>query len=95
MKGGMDMKEYRWIVMAENGMHARPAGTLASSLKSLSSEVRVRCGDKEVDGKRLLSLMGLGATRGSELIFTVIGGDEDAALDVIRRFCREHLDVGV
>ena len=91
----MDMKEYRWTVMAENGMHARPAGTLASSLKSLSSEVRVRCGDKEVDGKRLLSLMGLGATRGSELIFTVIGGDEDAALDVIRRFCREHLDVGV
>ena len=91
----MDMKEYRWTVMAENGMHARPAGTLASSLKSLSFEVRVRCGDKEVDGKRLLSLMGLGATRGSELIFTVIGGDEDAALDVIRRFCREHLDVGV
>ena len=89
------MKEYRWTVMAENGMHARPAGTLASSLKSFSSEVRVRCGDKEVDGKRLLSLMGLGATRGSELIFTVSGGDEEEALGVIKRFCREHLDVGV
>ena len=89
------MKKYRWTVLAENGMHARPAGTLASNLKSFSSEVRVRCGDKEVDGKRLLSLMGLGAVRGSELIFTINGSDEDAALDVIKRFCREHLDVGV
>jgi hypothetical protein len=33
--------------------------------------------------------------RGSELIFTINGSDEDAALDVIKRFCREHLDVGV
>ena len=89
------MKEYRWTVLAENGMHARPAGTLASNLKNFSSEVRVRCGEKEVDGKRLLSLMGLGAVRGSELIFTVSGSDEEAALDEIKRFCREHLDVGV
>lgn len=84
------MKQFTYRIEDPNGMHARPAGMLATFAKKFQSDIRVRAGEKEADGKRLLSLMSLGATHGSELTFTVTGEDEECAARELEQFCRQQ-----
>ena len=71
-------------------MHARPAGRLATCAKQCSSQIKVEAGGKEADGKRLLSLMSLGAAAGTALKFSVAGEDEEDALIALKAFCTER-----
>ncbi len=82
------MKQFTYSIEDPNGMHARPAGALATFAKRFQSDVRVKAGEKEADGKRLLSLMSLGATHGTLLTFTVTGEDEAVAAAEIEQFLR-------
>ena len=88
------MKEFTYTITDKNGMHARPAGKLATYAKRFSSDIRVRTNEKEADGKRLLSLMGLGATHGTMLTFVISGEDEDTACEELDRYCRESWNDG-
>ncbi len=65
------------------GLHARPATTFASLAKEFKSEVRVRQGDKVVNGKSLASLLKLGAESGSVIRVMAQGPDEVAALKAL------------
>lgn len=65
-------------------MHARPAGKLSALCKQFRSRILVRLNEKEADGKRLLALMGLGASCGSVLHLEINGEDEDAALAALK-----------
>lgn len=81
------MKQFTYQIQDLNGMHARPAGALATFAKQFSSSVRVRCKEKEVDGKRLLALMSLGATKDAVLTFFIEGEDESLAAARLEDFC--------
>ena len=85
------MKEFRFVIEDKNGLHARPAGAIASSAKQFKSDISVECDGKEGDAKRLLSLMSLGATVGKELHFEISGTDEEAALLEMEKICKEKL----
>ena len=87
------MKEFTYTVKDKNGMHARPAGKLATFAKQFSSEIRVQCNEKEADCKRLLSLMSLGAICGSVLHFTVAGEDEDEAVRALEQYCHKTMSL--
>ena len=73
------MKEFTYIVKSKNGIHARPAGKIASLAKGFESNIKIYNNEKEADAKRLLSIMGLGAVYGTELIFKIEGNDEEMA----------------
>jgi multiphosphoryl transfer protein len=66
------------------GLHARPATVFAGIAKGFESEVRVRQGDKVVNGKSLGSLLKLGAEKGSPLRVMAQGVDEEAALQALQ-----------
>ena len=83
------MREFTYTIKDEHGVHARPAGLLASAAKAFGAAVAVECRGKSADGKRLLSLMSLGARCGDELRFRVEGSDEDEAADTLQRRCEE------
>lgn len=83
------MQSFTHIIRDPHGIHARPAGLLASAAKPFAASITVACRDKEADGKRLLALMGLGARGGDELRFAIEGTDEDEAARVLRRRCEE------
>lgn len=85
------MREFTYRIADPNGMHARPAGRLATYVKQFESDVRVRLGEKEADAKRLLSLMSMGARCGSELHFFIEGADEEVACESLRNFCESSL----
>lgn len=84
------MKQFTYCIEDPNGMHARPAGALATFAKRFQSDIRVRAGEKEADGKRLLSLMSLGATHGTELTFSITGEDEETAAAELESFLRQQ-----
>lgn len=85
------MKQFTYRIQDPNGMHARPAGALATFSKQFSADIRVLANGKEADAKRLLALMTLGAVTGTELVFTVTGEDEEQAAAELEAFCRAQL----
>lgn len=85
------MRELTHTVNAENGLHARPAGALANCAKQFKSSIKIKAGEKEADAKRLLSIMSLGATKGTTLEFTINGEDENEAEMALGEFCKSQL----
>jgi phosphocarrier protein len=85
------MKEFKYTVTDELGIHARPAGLLAKKAAGFESKVTIAAGDKEVDSKRVLGVMGLGAKKGMEVVIKADGADEDAAIEALNSFMKENL----
>lgn len=85
------MKEFTYILKEKNGLHARPAGQLSTVCKSFDCEITVIANGKAADGKRLLSLMALGAKCGEELLFKLNGNDEDAAAIALKEHCESNI----
>ncbi len=81
------MKTFIYRIKDPNGLHARPAGKLATFAKQFQASVKIRANEKEADGKRLLSLMSLGAVFETELAFMIEGEDEEAAAEALEHFC--------
>lgn len=85
------MKEIRHIIRDPQGIHARPAGALVKVVSQFSSNILIQKGDKEIDAKRILGVMSLGAKMGEELVFRIDGPDEVKAGDALSDFLRESL----
>ena len=54
-------------------------GLVIKLAKGFESNIKIHNNEKEADAKRLLSIMGLGAVYGTELIFKIEGSDEEMA----------------
>lgn len=76
------MIEQEVEVINKAGLHARAASKLAELAAGFASDIRVGH-SKMVDGKSILSLMMLAATKGTILKVTADGEDEAEALAAI------------
>ena len=85
------MQEFTFTIKNKNGLHARPAGDIASISKGYDSNITIRCGERVANGKRLLSVMSLGAKCGDSLHFEIEGKDEEASKNAIYSVCEEKL----
>ncbi len=88
------MEQITFIIKDKNGMHARPAGAFVNEAKKFVSSITVFKDGKEANGKRLLSLMGLGATCNSTLIIKIEGEDEKEAVKSIQKVLESNLGEG-
>ncbi len=77
------MKTAVYRISGKHGLHARPAGAFVNAAKRYGAEIYVSLGEREADGKRLISLMTLGAHAGDELKITAAGDDEAEALTAV------------
>ena len=85
------MKEFKYTVTDELGIHARPAGLLVKKAGGFQAKVILATNGKEVDAKRVLGVMGLGAKKGMEVVIKADGADEDAAIKALSDFMKENL----
>ena len=85
------MVEFMHTVKSSVGLHARPAGLISSTAKKFESKVSIYFGDAGADGKRLLSVMALGAKCGAELRFEIEGADEKEASQALKELCEESI----
>ena len=72
--------EREFTVRAELGLHARPAGRLASLAGHFDSEISLGRGDEWVSGSSVLSILCLAATRGTALRVRAVGADAERAV---------------
>ena len=79
------------LFKAPNGLHARPAGELVKLVKTFESAVTIGVGGKSAKATKLLAIMGLGATKGTQVDFTIDGADEDDACAKLEAFMKENL----
>jgi phosphotransferase system HPr (HPr) family protein len=61
-------------------LHARPAANFVRTAMRFSAEVWVAAGEREADAKSLLSVLALGARRGTSIRLRADGEDAAAAI---------------
>jgi len=66
------------------GLHARAAARFVHTASGFSSRIRVKCGDREMDGKSIMGLLLLAAARGTTITISAEGTDEGAAVEALR-----------
>ncbi len=54
------MKKFTYTITDPVGIHARPAGILVKAVKPFASTCTITKGDKTVDLRKLMALMGMG-----------------------------------
>jgi len=72
-------------VRSELGLHARPAGQFVALAAHYASRISVCRGDEWVDGRSILSLLSLAASRGTVLRIRAEGPDAVEAVEALGR----------
>ena len=85
------MKEFKYVVQDELGLHARPAGLLVKEAAKFKSAITLDSGAKKADAKRIMAVMSMGVKQGVEVTVTVDGEDEDEAFEAIKTFFETNL----
>jgi len=67
------------------GLHARAAAKLVHCAARFKSDIKVRKGDEEVDGKSILGILLLAAGRGTTITIKANGDDEAEAVEAIEK----------
>ncbi|UII57202.1 phosphocarrier protein HPr [Cytobacillus spongiae] len=75
------MAEKQFKVIAETGIHARPATLLVQAASKFDSDIQLEYKDKKVNLKSIMGVMSLGVGQGAEIKIIAEGSDEQAALD--------------
>lgn len=85
------MKELRYVITDEIGIHARPAGLLVKEAKEFESKITIEANDKSADATRIMSIMGLGVEKDTEIVVKAEGPDEVEAIIRMEEFLKENL----
>ena len=75
----------RLYIRSRQGLHARPAALFVQVANRFKSNIRVRKGKEEVDGKSIMGLLTLAASRGSTIEVTIQGADAEDALHALEQ----------
>lgn len=74
------------------GLHARAAAKLVHIAARFKSDIKIRKGDEEVDGKSILGILLLAAGRGSVITLRADGEDEAEAVEAIEKLIDAKFD---
>ena len=85
------MKEFKYVITDEVGIHARPAGLLVKEAKALASKITMEANGKSADITKLMAVMQLGVKKGTEVVIKAEGDDEDSAIAKIEEFMKANL----
>lgn len=77
------MKVFTYEIKDEIGIHARPAGMIATAAKKYNSEINISFNGKEVKVTKIMAVMRLGAKGGDTISLSFNGDDENEAYSEI------------
>lgn len=80
------------IITNKLGLHARPAMTFVDVASTFCSKISVCRGDQVVDGKSIMQMMLLAATKGTELDVIAEGEDASTACDTLSKLVASGFD---
>ena len=79
-------------IINQLGLHARPAMSFVDTANGFDSDIQVRKGEQAVDGKSIMQMMMLAATKGTELEVEAAGPDAADALAALRELVDRKFD---
>ena len=86
------MKEFKYTITDEVGIHARPAGLLAKKAKEFGDKITIQtAAGKSAEATKLMALMGLGVKQGDEVTVVVEGENEAATAEAMEQFFHDNL----
>jgi len=88
------MIEKKVTIINKLGLHARAAAKLINTTGQFSSQIRINKDGREVDGKSIMSVMMLAASKGTELTIRADGEDEAAAIEAIEALINDYFGEG-
>lgn len=86
------MQEKELLIINKLGLHARAAAKLIGVTSRFSSDITLGKDGREVDGKSIMSVMMLAASKGTTLTVKTQGNDEADALDAIESLINNRFD---
>ncbi len=70
-------------ISIEEGLHARPAAKFVKLANKFPCEIWVEKDDEEINGKSIMGVMMLAASKGTNLTLSADGSDEETALSAL------------
>lgn len=90
-KGVSPILRKKLHIRSRQGLHARPAALFVQVANRFQCTIRVRKGREEVDGKSIMGLLTLAASKGSTLEVILQGPDGEDALRALEQLiCRSE-----
>ncbi|WP_027859319.1 HPr family phosphocarrier protein [Marinobacterium jannaschii] len=86
------MIEKKLLIINKLGLHARAAAKLTGLTGRFSSEIKISKEGRSVDGKSIMSVMMLAASKGTELTISANGDDESDAITAIEALINNRFD---
>ena len=77
------MEKRDFHIIAETGIHARPATLLVQAASKFGSDVNLEYNGKSVNLKSIMGVMSLGVGQNADVTITAEGDDEKDAIDAI------------
>ncbi|MEH6576361.1 MAG: HPr family phosphocarrier protein [Amphritea sp.] len=86
------MQEKQITIINKLGLHARAAAKLINVTSQFSCAIQLTKDGRSVDGKSIMSVMMLAASKGTDLIITTEGEDEQKAILAIETLINNRFD---
>lgn len=77
------MLQKEFLIVNKLGLHARASALLVKTSSRFSSDVKLARDEVEVNGKSIMGIMMLAASKGSSVRLTIDGEDETEAFQTI------------
>lgn len=84
------MEKREFHVIAETGIHARPATLLVQTASKYSSDINLEYKGKSVNLKSIMGVMSLGVGQGADVVISADGSDEAEALAEIEETMKKE-----
>ena len=85
------MKSFEYVIKDKSGIHARPAGLLASECKNYNSEITIEKDGKKANARKIFEVMSLCVKNSDEITISINGDDEAKAFDALAVFLEKNL----
>lgn len=80
------MAEREIVILTDHGLHARPAAQFVKKASSFKSDIVLSFKSKEINGKSILAVTSLGATKNDSITLKATGNDEEEAIECLVKF---------
>ncbi|MGX7393846.1 MULTISPECIES: phosphocarrier protein HPr [Carnobacterium] len=84
------MEKRDFHVIAETGIHARPATLLVQTASKFNSDINLEYKGKSVNLKSIMGVMSLGVGQGAEVVISADGADEAEAISSIEETMKKE-----
>jgi|TARA_B110000977_G_C10861531_1_gene409975 phosphocarrier protein len=88
------MIKTRITIINKLGLHARAASKFVTTATSFGCNIKAGKDGNMVDGKSIMSVMMLAASRGTDLDLEFDGNDEQQAMDAVTSLINNRFDEG-